>query len=86
MGTLVLPKIHSAQDIHHVSRAIHTATHSKLRETPLKIVPSIESARALWNLGGIAGWESEYGPEMGGSLSALLVSPPTLNWCRAYKL
>jgi hypothetical protein len=36
-------------------------------------VPSIESARALWNLGSIAGWKSEYGPELGGNLSALLV-------------
>lgn len=73
MRTLILPKIHSAQDIHHVSREVYTASRNKPRDSPLRIVPSIESARALWNLGGIAGWKSEHGSELGGSLSALLV-------------
>ncbi|KAF9464220.1 citrate lyase beta subunit [Collybia nuda] len=70
--TLILPKIHSAQDIYHVSRAIRVASGNQPREESLKIVPSIESAQALWNLGSIAGWKSEYGSEAGGKLSALL--------------
>ncbi|KAF7965642.1 hypothetical protein HWV62_42428 [Athelia sp. TMB] len=72
--TLVLPKIHSAQDLHHVSREIYTARRTgPSGRAPLSIVASIESARALWALGDIAGWKSEYGPDLGGKLSALLV-------------
>ncbi|KAJ8509117.1 hypothetical protein ONZ45_g8686 [Pleurotus djamor] len=69
--SLVLPKIHSAQDLHHVSRAIHTLARAS-REPPLKIIPSIESARGLWNIGSIASWKSEYAPESSGVISALL--------------
>jgi citrate lyase subunit beta-like protein len=71
-----MPKIHSAQDLHHVSREIYTAFRyeSSLNpsESPLSIVASIESARSLWGLGDIAAWTSEYGP-LGGKLTALLV-------------
>jgi citrate lyase subunit beta-like protein len=74
--TLVLPKIHSAQDLHYVSREIrniHVASPRDPKKSPLRIVASIESAKGLWNLGDIAAWKSEYGSHLGGSLSALLV-------------
>jgi hypothetical protein len=71
--TLVLPKIHSAQDLHHVSKVLHTASSTSPRDRPMHIVASIESARSLWNLGNIAGWKSEYDPEISGTISALLV-------------
>jgi citrate lyase subunit beta-like protein len=73
--TLVLPKIHSAQDLHIVSREIcntYTASPRDPNKSPLRIVASIESAKSLWNIGTIAAWKSEYGPHLGGSLSALL--------------
>ncbi|KAH9841516.1 citrate lyase beta subunit [Rhodofomes roseus] len=74
--TLVLPKVHSVQDLDHVSRMIYS--HSQLKtarnpaEQPLRLVASIESARALVNLGTIASWRSEFGPSLQVSLSALL--------------
>lgn len=68
--TLVLPKVHSALDLHHVSRQIHT---SAPPASPVRIIPSIESAKGMWNLGSIASWSSEHGAEQGGVLSALLV-------------
>ncbi|KAI0078213.1 citrate lyase beta subunit [Panus rudis PR-1116 ss-1] len=74
--TFVLPKIHSPQDLHHVSRELYT--HSQLQndtsrnDAPIEFVASIESARAMYNLGAIASWQSEYGPQIGGKLSALL--------------
>ncbi|KAL0947105.1 hypothetical protein HGRIS_013243 [Hohenbuehelia grisea] len=68
--SLVLPKVHSAQDLHHVSRQIHIVTRHVDRP-PISLIPSIESARALWNIGEIASWKSEYA-EGGGTLSALL--------------
>lgn len=43
------------------------------RTKPLRIIPSIESARAMWNLREIASWSSEFDPLEGGALSALLV-------------
>ncbi|KAI0632174.1 citrate lyase beta subunit [Trametes polyzona] len=74
--TLVLPKIHSAQDLDHVSEEIFVAYKGhKFRSPdspPVQIVASIESAKAMYNLGEIAGWQSRYGPELGGKLSALL--------------
>ncbi|KAK7014094.1 hypothetical protein VNI00_019416 [Paramarasmius palmivorus] len=60
--TVVLPKIHSAQDLHYANRVI---------QRDVRIVASIESAKAMWNLGEIAGWKSEGGAE-GGVLSGLL--------------
>ncbi|KAJ3747061.1 citrate lyase beta subunit [Lentinula detonsa] len=70
--TLILPKIHSAQDLHYVSRHIHQTYQKYPKEIPLRIIPSIESARALWNLGSIAGWKSEHGALNGGTVSGLL--------------
>ncbi|KAJ3784798.1 citrate lyase beta subunit [Lentinula aff. detonsa] len=70
--TLILPKIHSAQDLHYVSRHIHQTYQKYPKEIPLRILPSIESARALWNLGSIAGWKSEHGALNGGTVSGLL--------------
>ncbi|KAH0832185.1 citrate lyase beta subunit [Lanmaoa asiatica] len=71
VGTLVLPKIHSARDLHYVSRTIRNSNTSS---TPLRIVASVESARSVVGLGDIASWRSEFGPEKGGELTALLVS------------
>lgn len=45
-----------------------------LDQPSLQLVPSIESARAMWNIGAIAQWKSGHGPVSGGTLSALLVS------------
>ncbi|KAJ7505495.1 Pyruvate/Phosphoenolpyruvate kinase-like domain-containing protein [Mycena galericulata] len=69
VGSLVLPKVHSADDLHVVSRAIHAASGSS--SNPLGLVASIESARASWNLGAIAAWKSDFG-KPGGTLTALL--------------
>lgn len=76
--TLVLPKIHSAQDLNLVSRQIYgnlqsTTAVNKQRSKPLQIVASVESAKALFYLGEIASWQSEFGPMLGGQLVALLV-------------
>ncbi|KAJ7288480.1 Pyruvate/Phosphoenolpyruvate kinase-like domain-containing protein [Mycena rebaudengoi] len=62
VGALVLPKIHSAQDMHHVSKTIHDATQASSK--PPSLIASIESAKASFFLGEIAGWrsESEHGP------------------------
>lgn len=38
----------------------------------MQLVASIESARALFHIGEIAGWQSEFGPLLGGKLVALL--------------
>ncbi|PIL22589.1 hypothetical protein GSI_15278 [Ganoderma sinense ZZ0214-1] len=74
--TFVLPKIHSAQDLHHVSEEIHIAYRAhKVRNPngpPIQLVASIESAKAMYNLGEIASWQSLWGPAQGGKLSALL--------------
>jgi citrate lyase subunit beta-like protein len=71
VGSLVLPKVHSAEDLNTVSTAIRDANGNALG-----LVASIESARASWNLGAIAAWKSEFG-KLGGALTALLVSPFT---------
>ncbi|KAG1733076.1 Pyruvate/Phosphoenolpyruvate kinase-like domain-containing protein [Suillus paluster] len=70
--TLVLPKIHSVRDLHHVSRAIRTSRAGISTPFPIRLVASIESARSAWNLGEIASWTSEYDPDVGGKLGALL--------------
>ncbi|KAH7926465.1 citrate lyase beta subunit [Leucogyrophana mollusca] len=75
VGTLVLPKIHAARDLDHVSRTIRKSLARSPRGStgmPLRIVASLESARGTWNLGDIASWTSEHGPEVGGKLGALL--------------
>lgn len=66
--TLVLPKVHSADDLHQISKQMSLSS-----VFPLRLVASIESAKAMWNLGAIAEWKSSHGPEKGGALSALLV-------------
>ncbi|KZT11995.1 citrate lyase beta subunit [Laetiporus sulphureus 93-53] len=74
--TFILPKVNSAQDLHHVSREIYNATQLQSvrdpRLQPLRLVASIESARSMVNLKDIAGWQCEYGPSLGVTLSALL--------------
>ncbi|KAI8986106.1 citrate lyase beta subunit [Trametes punicea] len=74
--TLVLPKVHSAQDLDYVSEEIFLSYKGlKLRDPngpPIQIVASVESARATYNLGEIAGWRSKYGSAVGGKLAALL--------------
>lgn len=70
--TLILPKIHSHQDLDYVSNAISSSGRDFSRSN-LQIVPSIESARGIWNLGSIAGWKSSHNPQVGGELSAILV-------------
>ncbi|EIN12833.1 citrate lyase beta subunit [Punctularia strigosozonata HHB-11173 SS5] len=76
IGTLVMPKIHSARDLDHVSREIYAASRhhpvSAGVASPIRVVASIESAKGLWSVGDIASWTSEYGPSLGGKLSALL--------------
>lgn len=75
--TLVLPKVHSVQDLHHVSEEIYIAYKAhKLRDAdgpPVQLVASIESAKAMHNLGEIASWQSRWGAATGGTLAALLV-------------
>ena len=75
--TIILPKIHSHQDLDYVSNAVQVAVSSSSRgfsQRPiLQLVPSIESARGIWNLGSIAGWKSNHNPQVGGELSAILV-------------
>jgi citrate lyase subunit beta-like protein len=70
--TLVLPKIHSVRDLHHVSNAIRTSRARTSTPFPIRIVASVESARSAWNLGDIASWTSDYGADAGGMLGALL--------------
>ncbi|KAI9067859.1 citrate lyase beta subunit [Trametes sanguinea] len=74
--TLVLPKVHSVQDLNQVSEEIFLAYKGhKFRDPdgpPVRLVASIESARAMYNLGDIASWQSQYGDALGGTLSALL--------------
>ena len=72
--TLILPKIHSHQDLEYVSNAVAVFSSRGSSQRPnLQIVPSIESARGIWNLGSIAGWKSNHNPQVGGELSAILV-------------
>ena len=77
--TLVLPKIHSAKDLDTVSAEISAALWTGItgasvdRHTPINLVASTESAKALHNIGEIAAWKSTFGPTQGGQLTALLV-------------
>ncbi|ETW81540.1 hypothetical protein HETIRDRAFT_439944 [Heterobasidion irregulare TC 32-1] len=66
--TFILPKVHSSQELHVVSSAIDASGRAG---DPIRLVASIESARALWNLGNIANWASAHG-NSGGQLAALL--------------
>jgi len=56
------------------------STVDRAQGEPVRLVASIESARALWSVGEIAGWSSEYGKERGGQLSALLVSASCIHF------
>ncbi|KAF8320301.1 beta subunit of citrate lyase [Clavulina sp. PMI_390] len=49
--TLVLPKVHSAQDLNKISDHIPPSLGRSIN-----LVASIESARSLWNIGDIAQW------------------------------
>ncbi|KDR82658.1 hypothetical protein GALMADRAFT_836735 [Galerina marginata CBS 339.88] len=69
--SIILPKIHSSTDLDLVSDAVALSRKS-LNKRTLQIIPSIESARGMWNLGSIAGWASAHGSIKGGSLTALL--------------
>ncbi|KAI0345718.1 beta subunit of citrate lyase [Trametopsis cervina] len=75
--TVVLPKVHSAQDLDFVSTQIRNTLQagntSEGRNTPIQLVASIESAKALYNIGEIASWQSQFGSMLGGQLVALLV-------------
>ena len=65
----MLPKIHSVEDLEIVAEAMEAIGTKGI----INFVASIESARALYNIGTIAAWRSVYGPEKGGKLAALLV-------------
>ncbi|KAI0260196.1 citrate lyase beta subunit [Gloeopeniophorella convolvens] len=67
--TLILPKINSTDDLETVTDAMEAYGRS---HGIINLVASIESARALHNVGEIARWESVYGQEKGGKLAALL--------------
>ena len=76
--TLVLPKIHSPEDLDLVSKLISHSSASwsasgsgRIRRCPLQLVASIESARSLWNVGNIAQWKPRNGHEV--ALTTLLV-------------
>jgi len=58
---LVLPKIHSPDDLDKVSQSISQRSSSRPPRDPIKLVASIESARALWSVGDTAGWKSRDG-------------------------
>ncbi|PPQ77480.1 hypothetical protein CVT25_011350 [Psilocybe cyanescens] len=69
--SIILPKIHSTTDLDCVSDAVAIARH-RLEKPFLNIIPSIESAKGMWNLGSIAAWQSSHGGIAGGTLNALL--------------
>ncbi|EIM85863.1 citrate lyase beta subunit [Stereum hirsutum FP-91666 SS1] len=56
ISTFVLPKVHSVDDLYTVSRMINST--GRAGQGPINLVASIESARALWNVGHIASWAS----------------------------
>nr|GAT50562.1 predicted protein [Mycena chlorophos] len=68
VGSLVLPKIHAAEDLDVVSQALTAA--NRVVSNSLELIASIESARASFNLGEIAGWKAK--DALGGTLTALL--------------
>ncbi|KAF7291660.1 HpcH-HpaI domain-containing protein [Mycena chlorophos] len=68
VGSLVLPKVHAAEDLDVVSQALTAA--NRVVSNSLDLIASIESARASFNLGEIAGWKAK--DTLGGTLTALL--------------
>lgn len=75
---VVLAKTHSAEDLDVISNAIHEAPQAEVRALPVEIIPSLESAKAMWNLRDIASWKSKHEARIGGELGALMVSHSTL--------
>jgi citrate lyase beta subunit len=71
--TLILPKIHSHQDLDYVSYAVSSSNRGLSQRPDIQLVASIESARGVLNLSSIAGWKSSHNPQTGGELSAILV-------------
>lgn len=63
--TIVLPKVHDCRDLELLDQALH----GKIGN--YEIIASIESARALWNIGDIAKWRSPTGLA---AVTGLLVS------------
>ncbi|KAJ7601102.1 citrate lyase beta subunit [Mycena floridula] len=78
VGAIVMPKIHSAEDLEDVSENIRKAALRISRTSPIRIILSIESAKAMWNLRDIASWTSKTGSD-GGIVTALLVRAK--NYC-----
>ncbi|KAF7297776.1 HpcH-HpaI domain-containing protein [Mycena kentingensis (nom. inval.)] len=68
VGSLVLPKVHAAEDLDVVSQALNAA--NRIVSNSLSLIASIESARASFNLGNIAAWRAS--DPLGGTLTALL--------------
>ncbi len=68
----MLPKVHSVEELETVTDAMEAFGRAK---GIIHFVATIESALALHNIGTIAAWRSVYGPEKGGELRALLVTP-----------
>lgn len=75
MHALVLPKVHSTAHLDAVADALReTAWQGPPRQ--LRLVASIESARALWDAGEIAAWRTQSAPNnLDVQLGALLVRP-----------
>ncbi|KAG8934818.1 hypothetical protein FRC01_000086 [Tulasnella sp. 417] len=61
--TIVLPKVHERLDLERLDQVLRGTGRS------FSIIASIESARAIWNIGEIAGWRSSTGSA---AVSALL--------------
>lgn len=72
----MLAKTHAAEDLDVLSDALRDAPLAEARAFPVEIIPSLESARAMWNLRDIAAWKSKHEPRLGGELKALMVCPP----------
>lgn len=68
---IVLPKIHSPECLDVVGEAI-AASRKGYDGPPIQIIPSIESARGMFNIGSVAAWKSKHGIQAG-VLSALCV-------------
>ncbi|KAJ2935135.1 hypothetical protein H1R20_g1969, partial [Candolleomyces eurysporus] len=72
VGGVVLAKTHAAEDLDVLSNALREAPLAEVRAFPVEIIPSLESARAMWNLRDIAAWKSKHEPRLGGELKALM--------------
>jgi citrate lyase beta subunit len=55
--TLVIPKVNNSADLDQLEEALleHSQGHCTYN-----LVASIESARAMWNIGHIAGWQQKH--------------------------